>query len=273
MFRPLAASRNDLDIRFSRPDAYFAAIQADAAMLPVVARRTPVSCCRLLLGSQRSETRSPAGRMRSAACRANGERLAQLSAARSPPRVLHALWHDLCFNQFHDTLGGSSIKDAEDEAVASLGGDHERRNEIVDDAGRAIAAQSTPRDRARFRGLQSVRPSRGPVCRVRTVDRLASLADGNWGLTDEEKAPFPTRLIETHEAFSSPRSSLNRFVFPVSCPPWATRLSLRAESSPGAMRRPAEPLTLENRPIYDVTLRPGDRRHCFVHRQVHRRIW
>ena len=62
------------------------------------------------------------------------------SAARRFQR-LTSLWHRLCFNQFHDTLGGSSIKEAEDEAITVLGNVAVEAYEIADTAGRAIVSR------------------------------------------------------------------------------------------------------------------------------------
>ena len=68
--------------------------------------------------------------------------LAELWAERPiPGERLRNLWHDVCFNQFHDILCGCSIKEAQDEAIISLGRAILGGSQIADTAGRAIASR------------------------------------------------------------------------------------------------------------------------------------
>jgi hypothetical protein len=48
------------------------------------------------------------------------------------------LWHDLAFNEFHDTFAGSGIKEAEDEAIMSFSRIMMSCREIADTCGRLI---------------------------------------------------------------------------------------------------------------------------------------
>ncbi len=66
--------------------------------------------------------------------------MAALWAGKPVPHArLDELWHILAFNQFHDTLGGSSIKVAEDDAIAELTGLAATAATLADDAARAVA--------------------------------------------------------------------------------------------------------------------------------------
>ncbi len=59
--------------------------------------------------------------------------------APAPQARLNELWHRLAFNQFHDTLGGTSIKTAADDAIAELSGVVTAADALADDAARAVA--------------------------------------------------------------------------------------------------------------------------------------
>ncbi len=137
----LAAQRDDVTIRFSWPDAYFAAIAADADQLPVVAEELQfhaVGCYSVNSALKRAH--------RLAECRLLvAERMAVAGGTvgrtdRRPSEQLRTLWHTLCFNQFHDTLGGSSIKEAEDDAIRAFAGVVAGAERLIDDAGRAVGA-------------------------------------------------------------------------------------------------------------------------------------
>ncbi len=245
-----AAARSDLEIRFSTPDAYFAAIEADAAQLPLVDEELQfhaVGCYSVVSELKRSH--------RQAECRLLlAERMAamaQIWAKRPAPKErLYALWHDLCFSQFHDTLGGSSIKEAEDEAVNIFGHVITSSSEIIDSAGRAIAAQI---DTSGAGGVLVIfNPFAQPVNQYIEYEPWTgwqSWSDGSWGLADEEGEAVPYQVIETHEALSRPHVGPARLVFPVSLPAMGYRLYRFQPNFPGsplAGDARAEELMLEN---------------------------
>ena len=139
----IAAGRN-LDVRFSTPQAYFDAIEPHGATLPTVADELQyhaVGCYSVISALKRNLRKAEsnvllAERMAS---------LAQIWAGQAAPRErLTSLWHRLCFNQFHDTLGGSSIKEAEDEAITVLGNVAVEAYEIADTAGASYRASTPP---------------------------------------------------------------------------------------------------------------------------------
>ena len=221
----IAHSREDLDIRFSWPDAFFAAVADELDSLPTVAGELQfhaVGCYSAVSELKRAYRRAECSLLLAERMAT----LAELWVDRPLPRSrFHALWHELSFNQFHDTLGGSSVREAEDDAVRSLGGITSSAEQLIDDAGRFIAARI---DTAGPGGTVVVfNPFAQPVRQCVEYEPWTdwqSWADGAWGLVDDEDRPVPYQMIETHEALSSHRSSLNRLVFPVELPPFGYRV-------------------------------------------------
>ena len=182
----IARNRDDLEIRFSSTDAYFAAIAPAADTLPTVAEELQfhaVGCYSVNSALKRSHRQAECGLLLA-------ERLASMAQAwvgqPAPAERLRALWHDLCFNQFHDTLGGSSTKEAEDEAIMSLGRVIMGSREIADDAGRAIAARVNTAGAGGTVVLFN--PSAEPVSEYVEYEPWTEWqlwAPNGWGLTDE----------------------------------------------------------------------------------------
>ena len=157
---------------------------------------------------------------RLAECRLlTAERVVALVSAwmRSPAPVeaLRALWHDLCFVQFHDTLCGTTTREGADDAIMALGRV-------------ALGAQELTHDAARRFGTTV--DTSGPGGTVLLFNPAAEPYEGyveyepwtewqpwsaGWQLTDESGAPTPHQLIETHEALSRADHGPNRLVFPV----------------------------------------------------------
>ncbi len=152
-----------------------------------------------------------------------------------PRTTFHDLWHALSFNQFHDTLGGSSIKEAEDDSLRELGGIIAASDHLVDDAGRAIAASI---DTSGPGGCVVVFNLFAQVTHqyveYEPWTEWQSWTEGNWSLVDDHDRPVPYQLIETHEALSHPNSHLNRIVFPVEIPPFGYRTFRFAPDLPQA---------------------------------------
>ena len=102
----LAASSEQFDIRFSSPADYFAAILPQAAELPVVAEELQfhaVGCYAAVSNLKRAHRQAENGLLLA-------ERMAALAELWTGKPVsaehLRELWQVLCFNQFHDILGG-----------------------------------------------------------------------------------------------------------------------------------------------------------------------
>ncbi|MCS7222077.1 MAG: glycoside hydrolase family 38 C-terminal domain-containing protein [Anaerolineae bacterium] len=229
----IARSRNDLEIRFSSPEAYFAAIAPEAEALPVVAEELQfhaVGCYSVNSALKRTH--------RQAECHLLvAERMAALAQAwvgkPAPMDRLRALWHDLCFNQFHDTLGGSAIKEAEDEAIMAFGRIILGAREIADDAGRAIATRI---DTSGPGGTVVLfNPFAHPLVQYVEYEPWTGWQpwdEGRWGLADEQGQPVPYQLVETHEALTSPEGGIHRIVFQAAVPPMGYRVYRFAPEMP-----------------------------------------
>ena len=225
-----AEARDDLDIRFSSPAAYFAAVLPQAAGLPVVSEELQyhaVGCYSANSALKRTHRQAETALL-------TAERmatLAELWADRpAPADRLRELWHDVCFNEFHDTLGGCSIKEAEDEAIMTFGRVTMGAREISEDAGRSIAArvdtQGTGGTVVLFNPFPT--PSRQYVeYEPWTGWRDTGHKDwnsGQWGLVDDADQPVAYQRVETHEALSSPRHDTARLLFEAELPPLGYRV-------------------------------------------------
>ena len=252
----IAQARSDLDIRFSSPEAYVdAVLQSDterpeAESLSVVAEELQfhaVGCYSVNSEIKRAHRAAECGLL-------VAERMAVMAdlwAHRSAPvDRLRALWHDVCFNQFHDTLGGCAVKEAEDEAIMAFGRVILGAREIADSAGRAIAARIDTRGPGA--AVVLFNPFPYPLTQYLEYEPWIgkqSWQAGHWGVADEGGEQVAYQLIETHEALSSPRMSLQRVVFRAELPPLGYRVYRFAPDSPQAGIVPgvqATPASLEN---------------------------
>ncbi|MFH1928284.1 MAG: glycoside hydrolase family 38 C-terminal domain-containing protein [Chloroflexota bacterium] len=235
----IAITRDDLDIRFSSPQAYFDAIlqqdagRPEAESLPVVAEELQfhaVGCYSANSALKRAHRQAECSLL-------VAERMAVMAHLWAdwpvPVDRLHALWHDLCFNQFHDTLGGCSIKEAEDEAIMAFGRVILGAREIANGAGRAIAA----RVKTEGPGATVVLFNPFPHHSTQYVeyepwtDHKPWEVHG-WGLSDEQGQPIASQTIETHEALSSSSHGLSRILFRADLPPLGYRVYRFASNQP-----------------------------------------
>ena len=149
----------------------------------------------------------------------------------APGQKLRALWHDLCFNQFHDTLAGSAIKEASDEAIMALGRTITGAREIGDDAARGIAARVDTSNRH-----DSTAPAGTVVLFNPSGDGVSQYAEyepwtawqpwrtGGWNLYDDNDRLVPCQVVETHEALSSAQFGVSRILFRAELPPMGYRV-------------------------------------------------
>jgi len=221
----LAAARSDVEIRFDHPQAYFDAVAPVAGGLPVVADELQyhaVGCY-----SVNSEVKR---RHRQAECALLvAERMASLAAlwaGRRPERDrLRALWHDLLFNQFHDILAGSCIKEAEDEAILALGRVLISAREVANSAGRAIGAQvdtSGPGSTVLLFNPFPYRRQEYVEYEPWTEDQR--WARGSWGLVDEEGRPVAHQVLEASAAAGNAEHGIDRLLWKADLPPLGYRL-------------------------------------------------
>jgi alpha-mannosidase len=229
------ASGPELDIRFSWPDAFFDAIRPQAHALPTVADELQYHAvgCYSVNSALKAAHRLAENRLLLA------EKLsvmAGLWAGRPvPAQELHDLWFNLAFNQFHDTLGGSSIKAAEDDAIAELTGLAATAGVLADDAARAVA------NRIDTSGPGAVVVLFNPAAAASTTyveyEPWTGWQDwdaSGWGLADEEGRPVAYQNIDPLEALSDRHGRIRRLLFRTTLPPGGYRMLRFAPGLPRA---------------------------------------
>ena len=209
----------DLEIRFSWPDAFFAAIGPQADALPIVADELQFHAvgCYSVNSALKAAHRLAENRLLAA------ERLAVMAALLAGKPVPHGrldeLWHILAFNQFHDTLGGSSIKVAEDDAIAELTGLAATAATLADDAARAVAARiDTGGPGATVVLFNPAAAETSTYVEYEPWTGWQNWDEYGWGLVDEDGAPVPYQNIHPLEALSEPNGRIRRLLFPVTLP-------------------------------------------------------
>lgn len=221
----LAAADPPLDIRFSHPDAFFAAIRSQAAALPVVAEELQFHAvgCYSVNSALKAAHRLAENRLLLA------EKLlvmAEIWAGKAAPHVeLDQLWFNLAFNQFHDTLGGSSLKVAEDDAIAELTGLAATADVLANDGARAVASRID---------------TSGPGATVVVFNGAAQDADAwleyepwtgwqhwdeyGWGFVDEDGQPVAHQNIDPLEALTESGGRIRRLLFQATLPALGYRI-------------------------------------------------
>lgn len=266
--RALAASRDDVTIRFSSPQAYFDAIRPQADALPTVTGELyyhATGCYTANSALKRAHRQAECSLL-------VAERMAALASAWVDRPVegetLRRLWHDVCFNQFHDILGGCTVKEAADDAIAALQRVVATAQEISDDACRAIASQIDTQGPGG--AVVLFNPMAEPTERYVEYEPWTewdAWDAGGWGLADERGAPVAWQKIASHEALTSPEGrGIHRLVFRASLPPLGYRVFRFAKGLPQgdlASAVQATPTTLANEHLR-VALDPatGDIRSC-----------
>jgi alpha-mannosidase len=248
LVQQLAATSEELEIRFSTPEEYFAAIAPQVSALPVVSGELQyhaVGCYSVVSALKRAHRQAECGLL---AAERMVAQAAMWAGAEPPRQRLDELWHDLCFNQFHDILGGTCTREATDDAVMALGRVALGASEIANDAGRLIGARVDTRGPGGSVLLfnPSAEPFDGYVEYEPWTD-WQSWDEHGWQLTDEAGRPVAHQLVETHEALSRTPPSIVRLLFRAELPPLGYRLyrfAPEAERGGGVQReRPAAPTT------------------------------
>lgn len=257
----LQKARDDIEIRFSAPQAYFDAVRSTAAGWPTVAEELyfhATGCYSANSALKRAHRQAECSLL-------VAERMAALAHAwvgrEVEAETLRRLWHDVCFNQFHDILGGCTVKEAADDAIAAFQRVIATAQEITDDAGRAIAAQIDTRGPGGTVVLFN--PAAEPVERYVEYEPWTewdAWGESGWGLADERGAPVAWQKIASHEALTSPEGrGIHRLVFRASLPPLGYRVFRFARGLPqgdltSAVK--ATPTSLENERLR-ITLDPA----------------
>ena len=162
--------------------------------------------------------------------------MAALWAGKPVPHArLDELWHILAFNQFHDTLGGSSIKVAEDDAIAELTGLAATAATLADDAARAVASRiDTAGPGATVVLFNPAAAAASTYVEYEPWTGWQNWDEYGWGLVDEAGA---ARALPEHrplEALSEPNGRIRRLLFPATLPAGGYRIFRFAPGLPRA---------------------------------------
>jgi alpha-mannosidase len=221
----VAQRRQDVEITFSDPLSYFQRIVPQAERLPVVAdelQMHAIGCYSLNSSFKRL--------FRQAECTLlTAERMACLSEVwageQIPSRELHSLWHSLSFNEFHDILAASSVKEAQDEAELALGRVIAGSREIIDNAGRQVANRVDTSGPGGTVVIFNPHPyRRQELIEYEPWTEWEQWDSANWGLVDHAGQPVPHQVIDPQSAMNCEGLSVTRLVFPVDVPPLGYRL-------------------------------------------------
>lgn len=231
----LARERSDAEIGFAHPQAYFDCIAPQAGALPVVADELQyhaTGCYSVNSALKRTHRQAEcslllAERMAS---------LAEIWTGHAPERAqLGGLWHDLLFNQFHDTLAGSSIKEAEDEAIMAFSRVVLGAREMADTAGRLIGARVNTSGPGSTVLLFNPFPyPRQEYVEYEPWTENQRWQRYGWGLADEEGRAVPCQVIEAQASVGNAEHGIERLVFKAELPPLGYRLYRFARGLPAA---------------------------------------
>ena len=205
-------------LRHSTPARFFDAVRASGADLPVVAEELQhhaVGCYSAHSGIKRWNRRAENMLAPAEAWAAIAERVTGLAY---PREELTNAWKQVLFNQFHDTLGGTAIEPAYDDARDQLG-------EATSIAARAhnLALQSISRhiNLPVERGTSPILVFNPHAWPVRTVVEFefGGLKPTD-GLVDETGTPVPFQPTQSYATVSAWRS---RIALAIELPPLGYR--------------------------------------------------
>jgi alpha-mannosidase len=224
--KDIAAQRQDVEIVFDHPETYFHNVEKVGERLPVVVDELQfhaTGCYSANSALKRTHRQAEAALLWAERMVA----LADVWASRPAQAAeLPRLWHDLAFNEFHDTFAGSGIKEAEDEAIMCFGRIIMSCREIADSCGRLIGERV---DTAGLGGTVLLfNPF--PYARREYVEyepwtEWQGWDVQGWGLVDETGKPVPHQRLEAQSAANAKlEGGIQRLVFPVDLPPMGYRL-------------------------------------------------
>jgi len=196
---------------FSSPARFFDAVEAEGAALPLVTgelQHHAVGCYSVLravkLGVRAAEEALGQAEIVAAADPAPDPSAAQQIAA---------AWREVAFNQFHDTLGGTAIPSANDQAVDQLGAAKAAADRIVQLGFRRRVAADLPDDHRQRIALLNA--SESPFDGYLT---LAPWTEArwrrHWRILDEAGAVIPHQPVGQEAATAFPRRILLRLTAP-----------------------------------------------------------
>ena len=167
---------------------------------------------------------------------------ASLGARRYPAAELREAWQLLLFNQFHDTLAGTSIEPAYEDARDQIGHAASLAANAFNAATQSIARQIRIEQEEEMRPVVVFNPHPWPV-RADAEVEYTWLRDAGAHVVDDDGESVPMQLTRPLTTMSSARG---RLVFPVELPPLGYRTyRVRLGAVEGEPLRATE-TTLEN---------------------------
>lgn len=142
--RAITAETADVEVKHSHPAAFFDSFLAQSPEIPTVADelQRSFSGCYTSAAMVKRAHRLAEGLL------AQAERLAALASTRVgweyPQEELQAAWKDLLFNEFHDSLAGTTSKPALQDLLDIFGRCHQAARKIRLGAALALAAVEPP---------------------------------------------------------------------------------------------------------------------------------
>jgi alpha-mannosidase len=237
----LSKSMEGIDIVFSSPQAYFDSIAGKAEELPVVKDELQIHA----VGCYSANSLLKQSHRKAECSLLTAERLAAMdnliTGRPYPAAPIDALWHELAFDQFHDIICGSSIKEASNEAIQSFGRVSLGASEIMNRAGRSIGTRVNTSGPGTAFVLFNPFPY--PFAGYIEYDpwpEWDASARGGWGVVDELGQAVEFQLVETQDAFSwkdQPGMAdfqVSRITFQAKLPPLGYRVFWHATGLPKA---------------------------------------
>ena len=160
-----------------------------------------------------------------------------------PLDELSAAWKLLLFNQFHDTLAGTSIAPAYEDARDQIGHASSVAGAVFNRAVQAISSRIEIRPEQDMTPVVVFNPHAWPL-RADVELEFAGFRDADAAMADDDGAPVPVQRTRSHATVNGARG---RVVFPADVPPLGYRvyrlLPAVVEAAPAVA---ATDTTLEN---------------------------
>jgi alpha-mannosidase len=239
----LDAHREDVTIQSSSLQAYFDAIQPQAHALPVVAEELQfhaVGCYSVNSRLKRLHRQAECALLQAERMAVLAELWTAVPADRSR---FHELWHDLCFNQFHDILAGTCIKEAQDESEMALERVLLTARQDINRSGRLIGEHVDTSGAGGVVLLFNTSPE--PLQSYIEYEPWTgwqSWQENGWGLVDDQNQPVAHQLIEAKPATGG---GFTRLLFQTRLPPMGYRL-YRFDQGLPLLEAPVKAWSVEN---------------------------
>jgi alpha-mannosidase len=163
-----------------------------------------------------------------------------VTGARYPAEELTGSWKLLLLNQFHDILGGTSLREACDDAVRDLGSVTAGAERVANYARQQLSRRIEIAHEPRYQPVVVFNPHPWPVRAAAEVE-LEARSDAE--VIDETGAAVPTQRVRADAVVTVRR----RFAFPVELPPLGYRTYRLRWASDAPLPAPQGEPVLENR--------------------------